>query len=247
MYLAEYNSLRYRGYAYDNEVGLYYLQSRYFDPKVGRFINADDTDYLGASGTVLGFNLYAYCENNGVNKNDTSGNATFKLVAIGLQLEINIGMFSFGFELIFTKNNGIKSYLFKYKGGSMGAGIINSIVDIANGVTKNLKKLFSYSLSLCFMAIFSKKAFNAKTYEGPTDTAYVVTWGSILGWGINTKTFGSAYGDYRSVGIGFTNSMIDVGYSRVHYTDISYVLKNIGSGLNSIYSTIYNKVSKLKP
>lgn len=73
-YLAEYNSLRYRGYAYDVETGLYYLQSRYYDPKVGRFINADDTDYLGVSGTVLSYNLYAYCENNYVNCMDPKGN-----------------------------------------------------------------------------------------------------------------------------------------------------------------------------
>ena len=72
-YLAEYNSLRYRGYAYDNETGLYYLQSRYYDPKVGRFLNADDTGYLGASGTVLGYNLYTYCENNTANLMDHSG------------------------------------------------------------------------------------------------------------------------------------------------------------------------------
>lgn len=73
-YLAECNSLRYRGYAYDNETGLYYLQSRYYDPKVGRFLNADDTNYLGASGTVLGYNMYAYCENNPINLSDAFGN-----------------------------------------------------------------------------------------------------------------------------------------------------------------------------
>lgn len=73
-YLAEYNSLRYRGYAYDVETGFYYLQSRYYDPKAGRFLNADDTDYLGASGTVLGYNLYAYCENDTPNYSDQFGN-----------------------------------------------------------------------------------------------------------------------------------------------------------------------------
>ena len=39
--LAEVNPLRYRGYYYDHETGLYYLQSRYYDPEVGRFLNAD--------------------------------------------------------------------------------------------------------------------------------------------------------------------------------------------------------------
>ncbi|MBR1483400.1 MAG: hypothetical protein IJ598_10595 [Ruminococcus sp.] len=56
------NSLRYRGYVYDDETGLYYLQSRYYDPTTCRFINADvycDTQ----SGSPLSTNMFAYCEN----------------------------------------------------------------------------------------------------------------------------------------------------------------------------------------
>ena len=64
----------YRGYCYDTFTGLYYLQSRYYDPNVGRFINADDTNYLNATGTVLGCNLFAYCENDPVNRVDPEGN-----------------------------------------------------------------------------------------------------------------------------------------------------------------------------
>ena len=67
------NPFRYRGYYYDTETGLYYLQSRYYDPQVGRFLNADDSSYIGASGSVLSFNLYAYCENNVIMYNDYTG------------------------------------------------------------------------------------------------------------------------------------------------------------------------------
>ena len=67
------NSIRYRGYVYDTETGLYYLQSRYYDPETGGFLNADDVDFIGASGTVLGYNAFAYCENNPVNKIDKTG------------------------------------------------------------------------------------------------------------------------------------------------------------------------------
>ena len=55
--------LRYRGYVYDDETGLYYLRSRYYDPVTGRFLNADvyvDTE----TGSPLSTNMYAYCENN---------------------------------------------------------------------------------------------------------------------------------------------------------------------------------------
>ena len=67
------NPFAYRGYCYDYDMGMYYLQSRYYDPNTGRFINADDTNYLNATGTVLGCNLFAYCENDPVNRVDETG------------------------------------------------------------------------------------------------------------------------------------------------------------------------------
>ena len=72
--LANLNPFRYRGYYYDGETGLYYLQSRYYDPETGRFINADDADYIGADGSLLSYNLFAYCKNNPVNRFDAEGN-----------------------------------------------------------------------------------------------------------------------------------------------------------------------------
>ena len=68
------NPFRYRGYFYDTETGLYYVSSRYYDPEAGRFINADDTDYIGADGSVLSYNLFAYCMNDPVNRFDVDGN-----------------------------------------------------------------------------------------------------------------------------------------------------------------------------
>ena len=69
--LAELNPLRYRGYVYDQETGFYYLQSRYYDPAIGRFINADNViSYAGHS--LLGCNVFAYCFNNPVNMSDDS-------------------------------------------------------------------------------------------------------------------------------------------------------------------------------
>ena len=67
------NSIRYRGYYYDNESGLYYLQSRYYDPTTGRFVNADKFEYLGASDNIKSYNLFAYCSNNPIMKLDFNG------------------------------------------------------------------------------------------------------------------------------------------------------------------------------
>ena len=67
------NPIRYRGYYYDTEISMYYLQSRYYDQNVGRFISADDTDYIGYTETMLSYNIFTYCENNCVNKYDYLG------------------------------------------------------------------------------------------------------------------------------------------------------------------------------
>ena len=70
------NPFRYRGYYYDEELGFYYLNSRYYDPKIGRFINADG--FVNANGDIVGYNLFAYCSNNPVMGYDPTGNAWFE-------------------------------------------------------------------------------------------------------------------------------------------------------------------------
>lgn len=73
-FIGNINPFRYRGYYYDTDTGFYYLNSRYYDPQVKRFINADDISYLGANGDLEAYNLYAYCSNNPVMYTDPSGN-----------------------------------------------------------------------------------------------------------------------------------------------------------------------------
>ena len=72
--IATSNPFRYRGYYFDYETGLYYLQTRYYDPETGRFISADSIDYLDPE-TLGGLNLYAYCGNNPVTAIDPNGTA----------------------------------------------------------------------------------------------------------------------------------------------------------------------------
>ncbi|MFR0953151.1 MAG: RHS repeat-associated core domain-containing protein [Lachnospiraceae bacterium] len=76
--LAQINPLRYRGYYYDQETGLYYLQTRYYDPKVRRFLNADDASVLTKDPEQLTEkNLYAYCDDNPVMYRDDAGMFAF--------------------------------------------------------------------------------------------------------------------------------------------------------------------------
>ena len=67
--LGHYNPLRYRGYVYDNETGLYYLNSRYYNLAWGRFINADEQ----LNDDILGNNMFVYCSCNPISRTDNSG------------------------------------------------------------------------------------------------------------------------------------------------------------------------------
>ena len=71
-HVANVNPFRYRGYFYDTETGFYYVSSRYYDPEIGRWINADDA-IAGVGGDIRGYNLFAYCMNDPVNMSDHTG------------------------------------------------------------------------------------------------------------------------------------------------------------------------------
>ena len=74
--LANLNPFRYRGYYFDEETGLYVLQTRYYDPETGRFISRDSIEYADPE-TICGLNLYAYCGNNPVMNVDPTGRAAW--------------------------------------------------------------------------------------------------------------------------------------------------------------------------
>ncbi len=71
-FIGNINPFRYRGYYFDIETGLYYLNSRYYDPELGRFISPDTMEYLSPN-NINGLNLYCYCNNNPINKYDSTG------------------------------------------------------------------------------------------------------------------------------------------------------------------------------
>ena len=81
-HIGQKNPFLYRGYYYDSETGLYYLNSRYYDPQIGRFINADSTEALEVDqGSLVENNLFAYCLNNPVNMSDDEGSIAWWIAA----------------------------------------------------------------------------------------------------------------------------------------------------------------------
>ena len=108
------SSFTYRGYCYDGDIGLYYLQSRYYSPTIGRFINTDDTNIaISTVGDILGANLFAYCDNNPVNCVDPTG---YEKVVVNVyegpigHTDIQIGDYIYGYS------SNSKNYLKKVTG-----------------------------------------------------------------------------------------------------------------------------------
>mgnify|MGYP001089816994 CR=1 FL=1 len=78
------NPIRYRGYYYDGETGYYYLQSRYYNPDICRFINADEPSYVTISAEKTNYNLFAYCANDPVNYIDPTGEVSIGAIVGGI-------------------------------------------------------------------------------------------------------------------------------------------------------------------
>ena len=94
--LGYFNPFRYRGYIYDEETGMYYLRSRYYNPEFGRFINADAYSVPAQfCETLTNKNLYAYCNNNPIYQVDSSG--LFGLFA-GMVVGLCVGFFVGGID-----------------------------------------------------------------------------------------------------------------------------------------------------
>ena len=86
------NPYRYKSYYYDTETGLYYLQSRYYDAQVQRFVSPDMPELMGVSGGIYAYNLYAYCENDPVMYKDETGKGLIlTCILIGAAIGIAVG------------------------------------------------------------------------------------------------------------------------------------------------------------
>ena len=92
-FIGHINPLRYRGYYYDRETRLYYLQSRYYDFANCRFINADTFATTDANG-FLSANMFAYCENNPIMRTDETGElwniVIGALIGVGKQFMMDV-------------------------------------------------------------------------------------------------------------------------------------------------------------
>lgn len=171
--IANLNPLRYRGYYYDGETGYYYLQSRYYDPEICRFINADLPEYASEQkDEAAGVNIFVYCCNDAVNNSDKKGTTSYSKKVIvyyyktksikdqpfgHIDMQVNKKVYSFADyksgNLLITKS--IKKYhLHQSKKYSIKKFVIKStrsekkeIVSYLKGIEKTFKARPSFDNS----------------------------------------------------------------------------------------------------
>ena len=169
--LAEKNPFRYRGYYYDTETDLYYLQTRYYDPEVGRFLSQDDVSYL-APDSINGLNLYAYCGNNPVMATDPTGTFVLTSFLIGLGIAAAIGavigaasyvvseVISFTITHTWTWSWGM--FIGSIIGGAIGGALSFAIPQLGIMGSSAINGFLSNSIGMIFQNILGEEEHSAK-------------------------------------------------------------------------------------
>ena len=154
--IAQQNPLRYRGYYYDNETGYYYLQSRYYDPSICRFINADNVETVKKSKEhVVGINLFAYCNNSPINYVDYTGTEAiiFTVAAIAKIIAYVLLFIGISYTITYIVRN------------SDFTSVINSIRDLCTNYRVKLSvalELIKYSIKSSYNKVKSKYKYASK-------------------------------------------------------------------------------------
>lgn len=125
--IAQQNPLRYRGYYYDNETGYYYLQSRYYDSNICRFINSDIPEISQMSKDILvGTNSFAYCNNDPINGSDPTGKFSFKVYIVAALIASLIGAVV---KIVSNYRNGYRGWrLLRNVSGAAIGNAINAVL-----------------------------------------------------------------------------------------------------------------------
>lgn len=136
------------------------MQSRYYDAEVGRFINADDTSYLGASGTVWGYNLYAHCENNPVNNIDSSGYIAQAIIGAATGILVSALLYYVEYKLGMRKWSWWFFSLIVVVNAAMGAVVTSSVgskfTDLLKLSSRASRKLGATGIGLKYLRYLSK-------------------------------------------------------------------------------------------
>ena len=226
------NPFRYRGYYYDTETGLYYLNSRYYDPQVGRFLNADGLVSTGQG--LLGSNMFAYCENNPIIGYDPTGAINWKGFWTGVAITaIGIGIIA---SAIATGGTSLVAWGTAFATGTLftgsgmlityGASTEEPIVFDVSATDGNTNDKVGYSVVLDFDC--DSLGIDVYSHYGKTNAS---TGANVAGGIVSNYTGSGSYG----------GEFIDFSYSRQYY-GIDYGLEYCQSptlGPNTCCAMLY--------
>lgn len=157
--LADINPLRYRGYYFDSETGYYYLQSRYYDPSICRFINSDSPDVAQVQRNYFGgINIFSYCLNDPINLLDAGGN-----ISVSKKKQE---------EIINRYKKAMASYIKSYS--------LNSAQNIKYTVTKDKYELYTVSCEYRMPRSNNKTIYYNCTYLYGTTSAWQGNYDSLV-------------------------------------------------------------------
>ena len=243
--IATLNPYRYRGYYYDAEIGMYYLQSRYYAPEIGRFINVDEVCGYGVLDKLNTLCLYTYCENDPANKEDHTGFATVFVAGYGLQIELNSGWRTYGVELVWYIVSSIRKgrswyipYVYLYGGGGLSSDLTSLISKITKdpSLMFNPKKMTKASASVSIFAIFgySGKFTSPEDYEGLFSGVSATVW--------HVKAYTAYCSTCFAVGVGVSTSKFSASSGGTYYALSSKVFE----GLSKVYDKVAKKAKTIK-
>ncbi len=190
------NPFRYRGYYYDTETGLYYLQTRYYDPELGRFISQDNIDYADPE-TINGLNLYAYCANNPIMNVDPTGEFFWSILIVSMILGAVIGAVSGGVTAVRNGESfwsgaligGLKGLV---TGAAFGLGGALGAAAFATGTVIGIGTALGWAAGVAVVSFGAGYGINyleSKLYNTPFDSENALIFSSIFAFE-NVLNFG---------------------------------------------------------
>ena len=251
--IANINPLRYRGYYYDAETDYYYLQSRYYDASICRFINADNADVAkDFKNKINGTNIFIYCLNNPTNSFDLNGHITVNLK----NKKISNVIVKFARKLMsswsVTASVNSQKYILKSVCGVtlyIGASASTSLNAMKNNISSgngNLKVSNKCSLNY-------KKAklsySTATTYKNNTLKAVVTLGTTAITYGLSliTKYFYTSRAScYYSIDLGLRISHWTTAAATVIVAGVCVAAPYIAPAVGKIYTSVLSSIASYK-
>ena len=197
------NPFRYRGYYYDEETGLYYVSSRYYDPEIGCWVSPEPNMYAGVfdSGSgLMGYNVYAYCANNPVNFSDPTGEFIFAALIIGAAAGAVVGGFIGGTVAYNSaKSSGLEgSDLFWATASGVGKeALVGGVAGGLVGATGGIVAAYGVTSVAGTAMITGTATITAKTTEVTALQAKKSANDGDNGWQIANDCIDSVFGNSR--------------------------------------------------